>query len=41
VLAAPFGAWIATRVNPDTLLTFVGAVVTLTSVYGLVRALAF
>ena len=41
VLAAPFGAWIAKRVNPDTLLTFVGAVVTLTSVYGLVRALAF
>lgn len=40
VLAAPFGAWIAKRVNPDTLLTFVGAVVTLTSLYGLWRALA-
>jgi uncharacterized membrane protein YfcA len=39
VLAAPFGAWIAKRVNPDTLLTFVGAVVTLTSSYGLFRAL--
>jgi uncharacterized membrane protein YfcA len=38
VLAAPFGAWIAKRVNPDTLLTFVGAVVTLTSSYGLFRA---
>jgi len=39
VLAAPFGAWIAKRVNPDTLLTFVGAVVTLTSSYGLFRAM--
>jgi uncharacterized membrane protein YfcA len=40
VLAAPFGAWIAKRVNPDTLLTFVGALLSLTSVYGLYRALA-
>ncbi|NNM76715.1 sulfite exporter TauE/SafE family protein [Sphingomonas sp. ID1715] len=39
VLAAPFGAWIAKRVNPDMLLTFVGALVTLTSLYGLYRAL--
>jgi uncharacterized membrane protein YfcA len=39
VVAAPFGAFIAKRVNPDTLLTFVGALVTLTSVYGLYRAL--
>ena len=39
VLAAPFGAWIAKRVNPDVLLTFVGAVLTLTSGYGLYRAL--
>ena len=39
VVAAPFGAWIAKRVNPDRLLTFVGAVVTLTSSYGLYRAL--
>ena len=38
VIAAPFGARIAKRVNPDTLLTFVGAVVTLTSFYGLYRA---
>lgn len=37
VFAAPFGAWIAKRVNPDTLLTFVGALVTLTSLYGLYR----
>ena len=38
VLAAPFGAWIAKRVNPDLLLTFVGAILTLTSGYGLYRA---
>ena len=40
VLAAPFGAWIAKRVNPDRLLTFVGALVTLTSGYGLYRVLS-
>lgn len=40
VAAAPFGAWIAKRVNPDTLLTFVGALLTLVSCYGLYRALA-
>jgi uncharacterized protein len=40
VLAAPFGARIAKRVNPDLLLTFVGAVLTLTSGYGLYRVLA-
>ena len=39
VCAAPFGAWIAKRVNPDTLLTFVGALLTVVSVYGLYRAL--
>lgn len=39
VLAAPFGAWIAKRVNPDMLLTFVGALLTIVSVYGLYRAL--
>jgi len=39
VLAAPFGAWIAKRVNPDRLLTFVGALLTATSCYGLYRAL--
>jgi len=39
VLAAPFGAMIAKRVNPDRLLTFVGGLVTLTSGYGLYRAL--
>ena len=40
VLAAPFGAWIAKRVNPDRLLTFVGALLTIVSTYGLYRALA-
>jgi len=39
VCAAPFGAWIAKRVNPDTLLTFVGALLTAVSLYGLYRAL--
>ena len=40
VAAAPFGAWIAKRVNPDLLLTFVGAILTVTSTYGLYRALS-
>ena len=40
VLAAPFGAIIAKRVNPDWLLTFVGVILTLSSGYGLYRALA-
>ncbi len=39
VLAAPFGALIAKRVNPDLLLTFVGALLTTVSLYGLYRAL--
>ncbi len=39
VCAAPFGAMIAKRVNPDLLLTFVGAVLTLTSGYGLYRVI--
>jgi hypothetical protein len=39
VVAAPFGAWIAKRVNPDVLLTFVGALLTLISLFGLYRAL--
>jgi hypothetical protein len=39
VLAAPFGAMIAKRVQPDTLLTFVGVLVSVTSLYGLYRAL--
>ena len=40
VFAAPFGARIAKRVNPDTLLTFVGALLTVVSLYGLYKALA-
>jgi uncharacterized membrane protein YfcA len=40
MLAAPFGARIAKRVNPDLLLTFVGALLTLVSIYGLYRALS-
>jgi hypothetical protein len=40
VLAAPFGARIAKRVNPDLLLSFVGAILTATSGYGLYRALS-
>ncbi len=39
VLAAPFGAMIAKRVNPDRLLTMVGALLTLTSGYALYRVL--
>lgn len=39
VLAAPLGAYFAKRVNADLLLTLVGAVVTITSLYGLYRAL--
>ena len=39
VCAAPFGAKVAKRVNPDTLLTVVGALLTLVSLYGLYRAL--
>jgi uncharacterized protein len=40
MLAAPFGAMIAKRVNPDTLLTFVGALVVATSGFALYRALS-
>ena len=39
VFAAPLGAWIAKRVNADRLLTFVGALLTLVSLFGLYRAL--
>lgn len=40
VMAAPLGAYFAKRVNADLLLTMVGAVVTVTSLFGLYRALA-
>jgi uncharacterized membrane protein YfcA len=39
VVAAPFGAIIAKRVVPDLLLTMVGLVLTITSLYGLYRAI--
>ena len=40
MLAAPLGARIAKRVNADLLLTFVGLLLTVISLYGLYRALA-
>lgn len=40
VLAAPLGAFFAKRVNADLLLTVVGLVVTVTSLFGLWKALA-
>jgi uncharacterized membrane protein YfcA len=40
VAAAPFGAWIAKKVNPDRLLAFVGALLTIVSLYGLYKALS-
>ncbi|WP_246448977.1 sulfite exporter TauE/SafE family protein [Sphingomonas sabuli] len=39
VVAAPFGAMIAKRAKPKILLVFVGAVLTVTSLYGVARAL--
>jgi uncharacterized membrane protein YfcA len=39
VLAAPFGAMIVKKVKPKPLLVFVGVILTLTSAYGVVRAL--
>ncbi|HZF43518.1 MAG TPA: sulfite exporter TauE/SafE family protein [Sphingomonadaceae bacterium] len=39
VLAAPLGAFFAKRVNADLLLTLVGTVVTITSLFGLYRSL--
>jgi uncharacterized membrane protein YfcA len=38
-MAAPFGAIVAKRIEPDFLLTMVGAVLTITSLYGVYRAL--
>ncbi|MBW4330351.1 sulfite exporter TauE/SafE family protein [Stakelama sp. CBK3Z-3] len=39
VIAAPFGALLARRLAPKTLLLMVGTILTLTSIYNLVRAL--
>lgn len=38
LLAAPLGAWAAKHFNPKTMLVLVGAVLTLTSAYGVYRA---
>jgi uncharacterized protein len=40
VAAAPLGAFVAKRIKPDLLLTMVGVVLTVTSLYGLYRALS-
>ena len=40
VIAAPFGALLAKRVEAKTLMLLVGIVLTATSIYGLYRALA-
>jgi uncharacterized membrane protein YfcA len=40
VTAAPLGALMAKRVQADLLLTMVGTVLTITSIYGLYRALS-
>lgn len=40
ILAAPFGAWFAKHVSSKVLLILVGTVLTLTSAYGVWRALA-
>lgn len=40
VFAAPLGAWAAKAAPPKVLLVFVGAVLTLTSLYGVYTALA-
>ena len=39
VIAAPFGALVAKKVDPDKLLTFVGIVLSLTSGYALYRSI--
>jgi uncharacterized membrane protein YfcA len=40
VVAAPLGAIMAKRIQPDLLLTMVGAVLTVTSLYGVYRAIS-
>lgn len=40
VIAAPVGARVASRVNPKTLLTAVGALLVITSLFGIYKALA-
>lgn len=40
VIAAPLGAWLVKRISPRPLLVLVGSLLTLTSIYGVYRALA-
>lgn len=40
IIAAPFGAWLVKRIAPKTLLVMVGILLTLTSAYGIWRAIA-
>jgi uncharacterized membrane protein YfcA len=40
VLAAPLGGWLAKRLDPDRMLTLVGTVLTITSLYGVWNSLA-
>jgi uncharacterized membrane protein YfcA len=39
VLAAPVGAWLVKRIAPKPLLVMVGILLTVTSAYGIYRAL--
>ena len=39
ILAAPLGAWLVKRIPPKPLLVLVGILLTLTSAYGIYRAL--
>jgi uncharacterized membrane protein YfcA len=39
IVAAPFGAWLVKRISPKPLLVMVGILLTLTSAYGIYRAL--
>jgi uncharacterized membrane protein YfcA len=40
VIAAPLGAWLVKRISPRPLLVLVGILLTMTSIYGIYRALA-
>jgi hypothetical protein len=39
ILAAPLGAWLVKRIPPNPLLVAVGILLTITSLYGIYRAL--
>lgn len=40
IIAAPFGAWLVKRLPPKPLLVLVGILLTLTSLYGIYRAVS-